>query len=81
MKERRLVLVLSHMTSPCLTIVNSWQLAGAAHIGVATVRQFEGGGAESREATLAVLRRAFEEAGVKFIEENGGGLGVRLRKR
>jgi hypothetical protein len=81
MKERRLVLVLSHMTSLCLTIVNSWQFADAAHIGAATVRQFEGGGAESREATLAVLRRAFEEAGVEFIEENGGGPGVRLRKR
>ena len=57
------------------------ELADAAHIGVATVRQFEGGGAESREATLAVLRRAFEEAGVEFIEENGGGPGLRLRKR
>ena len=34
-----------------------------------------------REATLAVLQRAFEEAGVEFIDENGGGPGVRLRKR
>ena len=48
---------------------------------VATVRLFEGNGAESRHATLAVLRRAFEQAGVEFIDENGGGPGVRLRKR
>jgi len=57
------------------------ELADAAHIGVATVRLFEGQAAESRQATLAVLRRALELAGVEFIEENGGGPGVRLRKR
>jgi hypothetical protein len=28
-----------------------------------------------------VQRRAFESAGVEFIDENGGGPGVRLRKR
>jgi hypothetical protein len=27
------------------------------------------------------VRRALEAAGVEFIDENGGGLGVRLRKR
>jgi hypothetical protein len=27
------------------------------------------------------IRRAFEAAGVEFIDENGGGPGVRLRKR
>jgi len=27
------------------------------------------------------VRRAFETAGVEFIDENGGGPGVRLRKR
>jgi hypothetical protein len=27
-----------------------------------------------------VVRRAFEAAGVEFIDENGGGAGVRLRK-
>jgi transcriptional regulator with XRE-family HTH domain len=57
------------------------ELADAARIGVATVRQFEGDGAETRQATLAVLRWAFESAGVQFIDENGGGPGVRLRKR
>jgi transcriptional regulator with XRE-family HTH domain len=56
------------------------ELADAARIGVATVRLFEGEGAESRQATLAVLRQAFELAGVEFIDENGGGPGVRLRE-
>ena len=27
------------------------------------------------------IRRAFELAGVEFIDENGGGAGVRLRRR
>jgi hypothetical protein len=27
------------------------------------------------------IRRALEAAGVEFIDENGGGAGVRLRKR
>jgi hypothetical protein len=31
--------------------------------------------------TLDVIRRAFEAAGVEFIDENGGGPGVRLRKQ
>jgi transcriptional regulator with XRE-family HTH domain len=57
------------------------ELADAARIGVATVRQFEASGSETRQATLAVLKWAFESAGVEFIDENGGGPGVRLRKR
>jgi hypothetical protein len=31
--------------------------------------------------TLDALKKALEAAGVEFIDENGGGLGVRLRKR
>jgi hypothetical protein len=34
-----------------------------------------------REETAEKIRRAIEVAGIKFIEENGGGLGVRLQKR
>jgi hypothetical protein len=30
---------------------------------------------------VAVGRHAFERAGIEFIDENGGGPGVRLRKR
>ena len=28
-----------------------------------------------------MVRQAIEEAGIEFIDENGGGAGVRLRKR
>ena len=32
-------------------------------------------------STVEALRKALEAAGVEFIDENGGGPGVRLRKR
>ena len=56
------------------------ELADAAHIGIATVRLFEGEGRGARYATLAMLRRAFELAGIEFVEGNGAGEGVRFRK-
>jgi transcriptional regulator with XRE-family HTH domain len=56
------------------------ELADKAAVGVVTVRQLEAGTHEPRRATLDVIRRALENAGVEFIDENGGGAGVRLRK-
>jgi len=32
-------------------------------------------------STLVVVRQAVERAGIEFIDENGGGPGVRLRNR
>jgi hypothetical protein len=40
----------------------------------------EAGVSEPRRATLDVIRLAFESAGVEFIDGNGGGAGVRLKK-
>jgi len=58
------------------------ELARRAEVGIVTVHhQLEAGTSEPRRATLHAIRRAFELAGVEFIEENGGGPGVRLRKR
>ena len=56
-------------------------LANQAGVGIVTVRQVEAGATEPRRATLVVLKQAFEGAGIEFIDENGGGPGVRLRKR
>ncbi|WP_036286391.1 DNA-binding transcriptional regulator [Methylosinus sp. PW1] len=56
------------------------QLAEAARVGVVTVRQFEASASQPRNATLDVLQRALEAAGVIFVDENGEGAGVRLRK-
>jgi transcriptional regulator with XRE-family HTH domain len=57
------------------------ELAEHAGVGVVTVHQLESGTSHPRRATLDVIRRAFEIAGVEFIDENGGGVGVRLHKR
>jgi predicted transcriptional regulator len=56
-------------------------LANEAGIGIVTVHQLEAATSQPRLATLKVIRQAFEKAGVVFIDENGGGPGVRLRKR
>jgi hypothetical protein len=32
-------------------------------------------------STLVALKKAFEAAGVEFIDENGSGPGVRMKKR
>jgi hypothetical protein len=57
-------------------------LARHCALGVTTIRR-----AELTEEMTAMtasndlaVRRAFEAAGVDFIDENGGGVGVRLRK-
>jgi transcriptional regulator with XRE-family HTH domain len=55
-------------------------LADFAGVGIVTIRQLEAETHEPRRATLAVVRAAFDRAGVEFIDENGGGAGVRLRK-
>ena len=50
-------------------------------MGVVTVHQLEAGVGQPRQATLEVIRRALESAGVEFVDENGGGPRVRLGKR
>jgi transcriptional regulator with XRE-family HTH domain len=55
------------------------ELAAAAKVSIDTIARFERGD-ELKERTIDALRRALEEAGVEFIDENGGGPGVRLRK-
>jgi transcriptional regulator with XRE-family HTH domain len=57
-----------------------YDLAERAGIGIVTVHQFEAGISQPRRATGEVIRRAFEQAGVVFIEGDGGGPGVRLLK-
>jgi len=58
------------------------RLAEVAEVGVATVRRAEAsdGTVETTRANEQAIRRALEEAGVEFIEPNGGGPGVRLNE-
>jgi hypothetical protein len=57
-------------------------LAKSSKVGVATIRRVEvvDGEIPVTLANEAALRQALEAAGVEFIDENGGGPGVRLRK-
>jgi hypothetical protein len=58
------------------------ELAQASTIGLATIRRAEVNDGETSltSANNLALRRSLETAGVEFIDENGGGEGVRLRQ-
>jgi transcriptional regulator with XRE-family HTH domain len=56
------------------------ELAATAKVSVDTVARFERG-EELKERTVDALQRALETAGIKLIDENGGGPGVRLARR
>jgi len=58
-------------------------LAQRSAVGVATIRRAE---VSEDEMSLTLpnnfaIRTSLENGGVEFIDENGGGAGVRLRKR
>ena len=58
-------------------------LAAASSVSLATIKRLESqpGVIAAHASTLVLLKKAIEEAGIEFIHENGGGPGVRLRKR
>lgn len=61
----------------------SWgvrDLAAKAGLSHDTIVRFEKG-EELKANTIEAIRQAIETAGVEFIPENGGGAGVRMRKR
>ena len=57
-------------------------LASASEVSEPTIARLESVDGElgGREATVQKIRAALEKGGIQFIEENGGGPGVRLRK-
>jgi hypothetical protein len=58
-------------------------LARESSVGVATIRRAELTDSDTSmtAANDLAVRRALESAGVEFIDENGGGPGVRLKKK
>jgi hypothetical protein len=58
------------------------ELAQASALGANTVRRAEvsEGATSLTAANDRAIRRALEDAGVEFIDENDGGPGVRLRR-
>jgi len=59
------------------------ELASRSAISVPTLKRMEAseGPAAGLANNVAAVRRALEQAGVEFLAENGGGPGVRLRKK
>ena len=59
------------------------ELAKSANVSVMTIRRAEGndGPVKMLPNNLAAIRAALEDAGVIFVEENGEGPGVRLKKK
>lgn len=55
-------------------------LEKAAAVAKKTIADFEREARTPYPRTLADIRAALEKAGVEFIDENGGGAGVRLAK-
>ena len=61
----------------------SWSqddLAAASKVAKATIANFEGGKRSPYDRTQFDIQEALEAAGVIFVDENGEGPGVRLRK-
>jgi predicted transcriptional regulator len=58
-------------------------LAETSAVSLPTIKRLEAkpGPLGAHASTQAALRTALEKAGIEFIDENGGGPGVRLRKR
>jgi predicted transcriptional regulator len=58
-------------------------LAGKSGVSSPTIKRLEAADGElgGRADTGAALVAALEKAGIEFIAENGGGAGVRMRKR
>lgn len=58
------------------------ELASRAGLSLPTIKRLEGGfGPRVSDEVRDKVQRAIENAGIQFIHENGGGSGVRLRKR
>ena len=57
------------------------ELANKTAVGVTTIRRAELTASETKLTRVndQAIRRVLEAAGVEFIDENGGGAGVRLR--
>jgi len=82
-------MVLKHLTSAQIRAGRAllrWSaddLARESAVGITTIRRAEVTESKTSMTTAndLAIRRALENAGVEFIDENGSGPGVRLRKR
>jgi transcriptional regulator with XRE-family HTH domain len=55
-------------------------LAKQSSLGLSTIVDFEKSRRRISPSAIEVLKNTLERLGIQFIDENGGGAGVRLRK-
>ena len=82
----RAALVLSSELIRAARALLRWEqtdLAAASAVSLPTIKRLEAkpGIMAAHMSTTVALRKALEAAGIEFIDENGGGPGLRLRKR
>jgi DNA-binding XRE family transcriptional regulator len=63
-----------------LVAMTQADLAAQSGVSARTIAHFEVGARQPIPANAGALRKALEAAGIEFIDENGGGAGVRLAK-
>jgi transcriptional regulator with XRE-family HTH domain len=85
MAERKAILKVSIRQIKAARALLAWsqeQLAVAAEVSTPTIKRLEAsdGPLGGRSETANKIRAALQAAGIEFIDENGGGPGVRLKK-
>ena len=85
MREYRSILKVSIRQIKAARALLDWsqeQLAAAAEVSIPTIKRLEAndGPLGGRGLTVEKILTSLEAAGVEFIDENGGGPGVRRRK-
>jgi predicted transcriptional regulator len=83
--SRRSILKVSIRQIKAARALLAWsqeQLALAADVSIPTIKRLEAqdGPLGGRSETGAKIKQALERAGVEFLDENGSGPGVRMRK-
>jgi hypothetical protein len=85
-RRPKVVSVLSSEVVRAARALLRWEqrdLEAASSVSLPTIKRLESkpGIMAAHPSTVLALRRALESAGIEFLDENGGGPGVRLRKR
>ena len=82
MEQEKNLLASQFRAARALVDLSQAALADLAGVSSMTIKRAEGSGRPyPSEAAIVAIREALEAAGIEFIEENGGGCGVRYKKR
>jgi transcriptional regulator with XRE-family HTH domain len=60
--------------------LNQSELARLAGLGLSTIVDFEKERRQVSPEAINAIRAALEQSGIEFIDENGGGEGIRRRR-